>query len=146
MADPAAPLVERLLDTVRYEGSSKHKRHPQSFGLEPFNGERDDATLCDEADFQPDQADEIPTLIQRGIRAGLIGHTARLLWTVADDGWIFEARETNRETAQFHGYPVLPEESIARLVFDRFVTWANDRGTPADRSAVTACRLRYDFR
>ena len=64
------------------------------------------------------QIDDIP--LKRGIRAGLIGHTERVLWTVANDGWIFEARETNRETAQFHGYPVLPEESIGRLVFDRF--------------------------
>ena len=49
MRDPADDLIERLLDTVHYEGSSKHKRHPHLFGLEPFNGERDDATLCDEA-------------------------------------------------------------------------------------------------
>ncbi|MCE2423661.1 MAG: hypothetical protein J4F45_00915 [Pseudomonadales bacterium] len=146
MPDPAEDLIERLLDTVWYEGSSKHKRHPHLFGLEPFNGDRDDATLCDETDFQPAQVPEIPAPIQRGIRAGLIGHTARILWTVADDGWIFEARETNRETAQFHGYPLLPEEAIARLVFDRFAGWADDQGTPADRSAGAACRLRYDFR
>ena len=146
MRDPADDLIERLLDTVHYEGSSKHKRHPHLFGLEPFNGERDDATLCDEADFRPDQMGEIPALAQRGIRAGLIGHTARILWTVADDGWIFEARETNPETAEFHGYPVLPEESIAPLAVDRFSPWADDLGTPVDRSAATACRLRYDFR
>lgn len=146
MPDPADGLIARLLDTVHYEGSSKHKRSPHLFGLEPFNGDRDDATLCDEADFQPDQMADIPALVQRGIRAGLIGHTARLLWTVADDGWIFEARETNRETAQFHGYPILPEESIGRLVFNRFADWANAHGTDADRSAAAACRLRYDFR
>ena len=145
MANPGDDLIQRLLHNVRYEGSPKHKRHPHLFGLEPFNGKRDDATRCDEADFDPDQIDEIPALIQRGIQAGLIGHSARLLWTVADDGWIFEARETNRETTEFHGYPVLPEEPIARLVFDRFANWANHRGTSADRSAVTACRLRYEF-
>ena len=120
--------------------------HPHLFGLEPFNGDRDDAILCDEADFQPDRMAGIPALVERGIRAGLIGHTARLLWTIADDGWIFEARETNRETAQFHGYPVLAEESIGRLVYDRFADWADAHGTPADRAAATACRLRYDFR
>lgn len=143
---PPHDLIEQMLETVHYEGSSKHKRHPHLFGLEPFNGDRDDATLCDEADFQPNQIAEIPTLLQRGIRAGLIGHTARLLWAVADDGWIFEARETNRETAQFHGYPVLPEESIGHLAYNRFTQWADAHGTPADRAAATACRLRYDFR
>ena len=146
MPDPPDDLVERLQHNVHYEGSPKHKRHPHLFGLEPFNGERDDATLCDEAEFRPEQVREIPALIQRGIRAGLIGHTARLLWTVADDGWIFEARETNRETTEFHAYPILPEESIARLVFDRFANWAQHHGTNADRSAAAACRLRYEFR
>lgn len=146
MPVPPHHLIEQMLDTVHYEGSAKHKRHPHLFGLEPFNGDRDDATLCDEADFQPEQTAEIPALLQRGIRAGLIGHTARLLWAVADDGWIFEARETNPATAQFHGYPVLPEESIGRLVFNRFAAWANAHGTPADRPAATACRIRYDFR
>ena len=146
MPDPPDDLIDRLLHEVSYEGSPKHKRHPHRFGLEPFNGQRDDATLCDEADFRPDQIEEIPDLIQRGIRAGLIGHTTRLLSTVADDEWIFEARETNRDTTEFHGYPVLPEESIARLVFDRFANWAEHKGTPADRSAATACRLRYEFR
>ena len=145
MSDPPDELIQQLLGTVHYEGSAKHKRHPHLFGLDPFNGDRDDATLCDEADFRPQDIAEIPGLRERGLRAGLIGHTARLLWTVADDGWIFEARETNRATAEFHGYPILPEESIARLVFDRFVAWANDLGGPADRSAATACRLRYGF-
>ena len=146
MPDPTDAIIQQMRDTVWYEGSSKHKLHPHLFGLEPFNGERDDATLCDEADFQPAQMAEVPTLIERGISAGLIGHTRRILWTVADDGWIFEARETNPDTAQFHGYPILPEESIARLVFDRFALWANERGTPADRAASASCGLRYGFR
>ncbi len=55
MPIPPDDLIERMLDTVHYEGSSKHKLHPHLFGLEPFNGGRDDATLCDEADFRPDK-------------------------------------------------------------------------------------------
>ena len=145
MPEPGDDLIGRLLAAVRYEGSPKHKRRPHLFGLDPFNGTRDDATPCDDADFGPEQVADIPVLIRRGIRSGLIGHTGRRLWTVADDGWIFEARETNRETAEFHGYPVLPEESVARLVFDRFAHWADDGGTPADRAAADACRLRYGF-
>ncbi len=145
MPDPPGELIERLLDTVHYQGSAKHKQHPHLFGLDSFNSDRDDATLCDEADFQPHHIAEIRALTERGLRAGLIGHTVRLLWTVADDGWIFETRETNRDTGEFHGYPILPEESIARLVFDRFATWADDFGGPVDRSAAAACRLRYGF-
>ena len=81
-----------------------------------------------------------------GRRAGLIGHTGRIVWTVVDDGWIFEARETNRDTAEFHGYPVLATEAIARAVFNRFSDWVALHGTPEDRSASDSCRLRYGFR
>ena len=77
--------------------------------------------------------------------AGLIGHTKRIIWTVGDDGWIFEARETNRDTAEFHGYPVLPTEAIARVVFNRFSAWVEQHGTPVEESACESCRLRYSF-
>ena len=103
LRDPTDNLVQDMLNYVHYQGSPKHKLQPHLFGLPPFSGQRGDATLCDDADFDPDQMAEIPMLIRRGIRAGLIGHTQRIIWTVADDGWIFEARETNRATAEFHG-------------------------------------------
>ncbi len=135
-----------MLNNVKYHGSSKHKRHPHLFGLPPFNGSRGDATLCDEADFKPHQMVQIPALVQRGIRAGLIGHTQRIIWTVADDGWIFEARETNPTAAEFHGYPVLQTEAIARTVFNRYSGWVQQHGTPVELSARESCRLRYKFR
>ena len=146
MRNPTEDLIREMLRTVSYEGSSKHKLHPHLFDLPPFVGDRGDATLCDEAEFEPSRLPEVPALIRRGIRAGLIGHTSRILWTVADDGWIFEARKTNREATQFHGYPVLPREAIGQLVFTRFSEWARIHGSPADRSASSSCRLRYDFR
>ena len=94
-----------MLKAVRYHGSSKHKLHPHLFDLPPFQGSRGDATLCDDADFQPADMAEVRALLLRGIRAGLIGHTGRILWTVANDGWIFEARETNPRDP---GVPRLP--------------------------------------
>lgn len=146
MKEPSDDLVRSMLDTVRYSGSSKHKLHPHLYDLPPFNGYRGDATLCDDADFGPARMTEVPALVRRGIRAGLIGHTGRIVRTVADDGWIFEARETNRDTAEFHGYPVLANEAIARAVLERFSDWAAKRGTPEDRSASDSCRLRYGLR
>ena len=146
LREPSDDLVRTMLDTAWYRGSSKHKLRPHLYDLPPFNGYRGDATLCDDADFDPMRMTEIPALVRRGIRAGLIGHTGRIVWTVADDGWIFEARETNRDTAEFHGYPVLVTEAIARAVFNRFSDWAAEHGTPEDRSASDSCRLRYGFR
>ncbi len=125
-----------MLDTARYRGSSKHKLHHHLYDLPPFSGYRG------AADIDPTRMDEIPALVRRGIRAGLIGHTGRIFWTVADDVWIFEARQTNRDTAEFHGYPVLDTGTIARAVFNRFSGRAAEHGTPEDRSASDSCRLR----
>ncbi len=64
---------------------------------------------------------------------------------MADDGWIFEARETNRDTAEFHGYPVLPTEAIGRAVFNRFSVWVQKQGTDTEQFACDSCRFRYGF-
>lgn len=92
--------------------------HPIAFGLSISPGaKRGDATLCDEhAGFTPDKVRTIPRLIQRGLRAGLVGR-GNLIWTVGYDGWIFEGRPTNVSTGEYHGYPVLDWESIARPVY-----------------------------
>ena len=85
-------------------------------------------------------------MIRRGLRAGLIGHGNRIIWAVADDGWIFEGRLTNVATNEFHGYPVRPSEAIAELVYKRFSSWAITRGTSQDQLAAKACRDRYGFK
>lgn len=144
--NPPEDLIERLLREVRYRASAKHKRNPQLYDLPPFIGHRGDATLCDEhAGFQPDRVDGIPELIARGIRAGLIGDTGRIIWTVADDGWIYEGRETNAATHEFHGYPVRQNEAIAEPVCLRFADWAIGE-SDLERGAATSCRNRYGVR
>ena len=44
-------------------------------------------------------------MIRRGLQAGLIGKGCRIIWAVADNGWIFEGRRTNVATNEYHGYP-----------------------------------------
>ena len=49
---PDSECIEHLRKNIKYEGSSKYKWHPESYGLSPFNGIRGDATLCDrDAEF-----------------------------------------------------------------------------------------------
>lgn len=137
----SAEEIESLLASVTYEGSPKHKRNPSIFGLEPFNGSRGDATLCDDhANFQPADMERIPILISRGIRAGLIGSN---LWTVDNSGWIYEARLTNSDQAQYHAYPVRPAEAIAEPVYRRFDQWAQAHGDVADKQAAQNCAALY---
>jgi len=143
--DPSPPpqLIQELLTTVKYGGSSKHKRHPHLYGLPPVTGFRGDATLCDEhANFRQADMATIPQLIARGVRAGLVG-TA--LWTVADNGWIYEGRLTNAVQSEYHGYPVRPSEAIAEAIYMRFRDWVDRYGSAADKKAASNCQALYGF-
>jgi hypothetical protein len=137
-------LIRDLMGSVTYKGSPKHKRNPAIFGLEPFNGQRGDATLCDDhANMQPRHMAQIPAMIVRGLQAGLIGTN---LWTVGDDGWIFEARLTNVLQNEYHGYPVRPSEVIAEPVYRRFRAWTDAYGGAMDKQAADNCAALYRFR
>lgn len=136
--------IAELLGSVSYQGSPKHKRNPSIFDLEPFRGDRGDATLCDEhANFQIADMARIPALIKRGLRAGLVGSN---LWTVGDDGWIFEGRVTNAGQSEYHGYPVRPTEAIAEPVYRRFKAWADREGDDTDKQAANNCAALYRLR
>jgi hypothetical protein len=142
--DVSSSQIAELRESVKYGGSPKHKRNPRRFGLEPFHGDRGDATLCDEhASFRPEDMALVPKLIQRGLRAGLIGTN---LWTVGDSGWIFEARVTNVAQSEYHGYPVRPSEAIAEPVYRRYCAWAQAEGDLSDKQAARNCADLYRFR
>ena len=144
--DPEHDQVAALLGSVVYRGSSKHKLNPHLYGLEPFRGQRGDATLCDKhANFQPEDMGSIDGMINRGLRAGLIGRNG-LIWAVADNGWIYEAQLTNVVQAEYHGYPVRDSEAIAEPVYRRFEAWAHADGDQRARLAAEFCRSRYGFK
>mgnify|MGYP000902506815 CR=1 FL=1 len=137
--------LARLQESIRYAGHPKHKKNPHLFGLDRLNGKLGDATLCDaHAGFTVEQMKDIPLLLQRGLKAKLIGE--RIVWSIADDGWIFEARLTNCVTDEYHGYPVRPSEAIAELVFERFAHWAKNHGSRSEKEAVLRCADRYGFK
>jgi hypothetical protein len=131
---PTDAWLEALAQRASFEGYSKHKLQPRAFGLKPFTGEREDATFCDgHAGFAPADMTRVPTLLRRGILAGLVGHNfaqgdPTLMWTIDDNGWIYELRVTIPSRAIYHGYPVLPSEAIARLVVARYIQYVYDHG------------------
>ena len=145
MANPAPDHIAQLRKNITYQGSSKHKQNPHLYGLMPFQGNRGDATLCDrDANFQPADLESVPEMIQRGLRAGLVGENG-IIWAVADNGWIYEARITNVGTTEYHGYPVRTTEPIAEMVYGRFKDWVQARGNQSARQAVQQCKTRYGF-
>ncbi len=81
--------------------------------------------------------------VARGITARLVGTN---LWTVDDTGWIYEARLTNADQAEYHGYPVRPKEPIAEPVFRRFKAWADEFGQASDKQAALNCAALYGFK
>ena len=146
MSDPAPSYIEQLQQNINYQGSSKHKKNPHLYVRPPFQGNRGDATLCDrDANFQPVDLDSIPKLIQRGIEARLVGENG-MIWAVANDGWIYEARTTNAGKTEYHGYPVRSTEPIAVMVYNRFRDWAAGNGDGLARQAVQRCKTRYGFK
>ena len=141
---PDPSYVSQLKQTISYHGSSKHKQNPHIFGLPPFRGKRGDETLCDrDAGFQ--NMGSIPPMIQRGLDAGLVGDN-NIIWAIADNGWIFEARITNRTTTEYHGYPVRQTEPIAEIVYNRFSEWASQSGNNLARQAAKRCKTLYGFK
>jgi len=146
-AAPDAALIARLSGAARYAGYAKHKAAPEAFGLEPHRKPRGDGTLCDrDAGFTPSQVPSIPRLLRRGIQAGLIGESPRIIWTIGDDGWIFEGRITNAEQDEYHGYPVRPTEPIAEAVYRRYLIWAGVYGNLEDKEAASRCQAMYGFK
>ena len=146
LADPVPDYVRSLQDNLQYEGSSKHKQHPHRYGLDPFRGRRGDETLCDrDAGFDPDQMRTIPDMIERSLQAGLVGKNG-MVWAVADNGWIYEARITNIDRPEYHGYPVRDSEAIAQPVYERFAKWAGDQGDERASLAAENCKRLYGFR
>jgi hypothetical protein len=146
IATPEPALIAQLLSTVTYKGSSKHKSNPHLFDLPPHAGARGDETLCDaHAGLAPEQMAAIPGMIQRGLRAGLVG-PGGLIWAVADNGWIFEGHCTNRQQAEYHGYPVRASEPIGESIDRRFADWALSSGLAADVIAAGNCKALYGFK
>ena len=99
---PAAAWLHTLADRASFDAHPKHKMEPRAFGLQPFTGQRIDASYCDgHAQFAPSDASRLPNLLRRGILAGLVGANdakgdPTLVWTVDDNGWIYEAESPCR--------------------------------------------------
>jgi hypothetical protein len=141
--------LRELSERASYVGIAKHKGEPRRFSLPPYRGPRGDETLCDtHAGFAPADLGDVKHMMVRGIVAGLVGRTERqgvptILWTVWDNGWIFEARVTNVGGPEYHGYPVRPLEAIGAQVLQRFADWAQAYGRDAERQAAANCRELY---
>lgn len=98
-----------LAKRVRYTGNPAHKRDPGDFNLSPPSAPRQDATLCDDAGVF--KRAEARRLLKAGAKIGLVDARPSdgfpyLIWSVRDDGVIFEAQLENAGRGEYHGYPM----------------------------------------
>ncbi len=146
---PTAAERQHLAATARFAPFSKHKKHPTAYRLPPYEGQDEDPTYCDDhAKFMPADMVRAGDLLKRGILAGLWGDKFRkgdpsLLWTVDDNGWIYEARITNPGYGGYHAYPVLKNEAIARKVLARYREHVEEKPNPVLQAALTKALERY---
>jgi len=146
---PDFAVLTSLAGRATFQGSSKHKYRPGTFGMQPYSGKPVDCTYCDaHASFLPLDTLAVSRWLQRGIEAGLIGANdsqgdPSMIWAVSDNGWIYEGRITIPGRAIYHGYPVLPNEAIAKIVLERYVNWGQDQDNPQVEASIQACRARY---
>ena len=122
---PSACEITALTNTAAYEGYGKHKRNPHIWKLAVFHGYAPDRTFCEDAGFTIGDKPRILSLLARGIAAGLFGGYQQngvptKLWTIDDNGWIYEFAITNAYTPLYHGYPIRHSDAMARKVIDRF--------------------------
>ncbi len=151
LLEPPPPVGARALlaAKVKYGPYSKHKRNPHLYDLERYEGEDEDPTFCDEhAGFAPADIPRAVPLLKRGIAAGLFGKGTKkgdpsLLWTVDDNGWIYEAQITNPGYGLYHAYPVLPNEAIAGKVLMRYADYVTQQNDPVLDLSLVAARKRY---
>ena len=112
---------DRLAAAIRYCGNPEHKRNPGDFGLTPPSNPRQDKTLCDTvAVFEREKA---LALLKAGVMRGLVserqvGCYPQNIWSVTESGEPLEAELENRETGQYHGYPMHANDPF-RVVIER---------------------------
>jgi len=151
---PSEAARTHLAGRAWYKGYGKHKRNPYIWDLDPWHGISADRTFCEDAGFELADKSRIDGLLERGIEAGLFGDLVdqgdpTMLWTIDDNGWIYELRLTTASQAEYHGYPMRPSNVFGQKVVARYRAWletlpsSHHRAEPQLRRALHGASSRY---
>lgn len=104
---PAGTDLADVAGRATYIGSPEHKSYPSFAGLPRL---RSDASKCDPLFKDPHL---LTGWLRASIRSGTFGSWEgsfpKYVWFV-DKGICYEARLSNRENGDYHGYPLMLEE------------------------------------
>lgn len=108
--------LRELANKVHYGGNPVHKRNPGDFGLAPPSRPMPDKTLCDPSGVFTRKV--ALKLLREGIERGCISEQEdngfpRMVWSVDENEYVFEAKLDNRDQGSYHGYP-LPQDDVFR--------------------------------
>jgi hypothetical protein len=84
---------------------------------------RPDKTLCDTAGIF--KFADAQRWLQEGVRRGLISDNPqhgfpKHIWAVTDEGVVLEARLSNENPGDYHGYPLFEPDPFRQIVIDRW--------------------------
>lgn len=111
-----------LARNIRYVGSGHHKRSPADYGLDRTSP-RPHKSLCDGS--KTVSLREANALIKKGILSGMFsdffinGHP-KFIWSVGDDGEVYEAKTDIVALGAYHGYPLEEEDDMRNFISE---TW-----------------------
>jgi len=113
-----ADAREQLAARVQYVGSGHHKRNPADYDMDRTNP-RPTKSLCDLVKVVT--IDEARRLLREGVRRAMISQPGndgipKYVWSVADDGEVYEAKTHPNTSGQYHGYPLVGEDDLRSYV------------------------------
>lgn len=110
----SAEDVLRLSESARYVGSGHHKRNPADYGFERTNP-RPTKSICDMTGLVPLALAQ--SLMLAGIRKKMVSAILddgfpKFIWSVTDNGQVYESKTHHNTPGQYHGYPLEKDDDM----------------------------------
>lgn len=110
-----AELLDRLQKNAKYVGSGHHKRNPVDYGFDR-SSPRPTKSLCDAN--RSIRKDEASALLRRGLEKKMVSamkesdEFPKYIWSVSDQGEVFEAKTHANTPGEYHGYPLENDDDL----------------------------------
>ncbi|MBD5557867.1 MAG: hypothetical protein HDQ92_04810 [Desulfovibrio sp.] len=117
-----ARQYDALANEVKYVGSSKHKRNPGNFHLDPPATKGENAMTCD-VDGGLTEPRVAQDLLQRAFRMGMVDERIQKgkwpchVWGVWQ-GIVFEGKWSGND--KYHGYPLEKDDPLRERILEEW--------------------------
>lgn len=119
--DVALNRIERetLAARITYTGSAHHKRRPGDYGFQPPVNPRPNKDVCDAKGKRQVLLTEAQSFFAAGLRKGMVSAPGtnglpKYVWSVDENGDVFEAKARPERETEYHGYRLGADEDTMR--------------------------------